>query len=460
MTEALKCPSCAAPLDPPDGNVASMRCPYCNTTVVLRGGSQDTQSDGSVSNFGSAAQIAEIAALVRAGKKIDAIKLFRQFHGADLRTAKDAIDQLAAGQFSVGGTSINLDPVIRSTIMSATTTASRSAGLGCGIGIAAIIFAAVVVPIILSFVRVHATPSSKHTAPAVNIPNINIPNINIPGVTTPAAPEFATMVSEFGAEGIGAGQFKDSRAIAIDNTGKIYVGEYSDGRVQVFDPTGKFLSMFSIGKDKIILALTADRQGNLFICTPGHITRYDGHGMPQGELENSDPDDTYSDITYMDAFAALNGDIFACSSTKIIDIGPDGKIKKMYDELEKTGERIDFYRIVVSGEGDIYCLDRSLGIFKFGPDGHYINRFGGGEGRGAGYVSNAQDMTIDGQGRLYVSGADPAVQVFDGEGRYLDSFGGNAVCFGMAINDQNEILGCFRNLYSVRKYAINKKPAP
>jgi hypothetical protein len=226
--------------------------------------------------------------------------------------------------------------------------------------------------------------------------------------------------------------------------------------VQVFDPAGKFLSMFSIGKDKSVLALTADRQGNVFICTPGHITRYDSHGMPQNEVENTEPNDAYQDITYMDAFAALNGDIYSCSSGKIIDIGPDGKIKNLYDEADKIGERVDFQRIAVSGEGDIYCLDRSKGIFKFGPDGHYINRFGGGEGSGAGYVNNAQNLAIDGQGRLYVSGSMPAIQVFDADGRYIDSFGGHDVCFGMATTDQNELLGCFRNLNCVKKFVIKK----
>jgi uncharacterized protein DUF998 len=41
---------------------------------------------------------ADIAELVKAGRTIDAIKLYRRVHGADLKTAKDAIDKMHAQQ--------------------------------------------------------------------------------------------------------------------------------------------------------------------------------------------------------------------------------------------------------------------------------------------------------------------------------------------------------------------------
>lgn len=38
---------------------------------------------------------ADVERLVALGRKIDAIKLYRQIHGVDLKTAKDAIDEIA-----------------------------------------------------------------------------------------------------------------------------------------------------------------------------------------------------------------------------------------------------------------------------------------------------------------------------------------------------------------------------
>jgi len=42
---------------------------------------------------GSAADVERLVAL---GRKIDAIKLYREIHRTDLRTAKDAVDEIAA----------------------------------------------------------------------------------------------------------------------------------------------------------------------------------------------------------------------------------------------------------------------------------------------------------------------------------------------------------------------------
>ena len=45
MPEALKCPSCSAPLDYPTGGGLTMRCPYCNTTVMVPGNPPASTSD-------------------------------------------------------------------------------------------------------------------------------------------------------------------------------------------------------------------------------------------------------------------------------------------------------------------------------------------------------------------------------------------------------------------------------
>jgi len=38
---------------------------------------------------------ADVERLVALGRKIDAIKLYRRIHGADLKSAKDAVDKMA-----------------------------------------------------------------------------------------------------------------------------------------------------------------------------------------------------------------------------------------------------------------------------------------------------------------------------------------------------------------------------
>src|SRR6185312_59607 len=88
---------------------------------------------------------------------------------------------------------------------------------------------------------------------------------------------FASVLLDFGSEGIGPGMFNDARSIAVDGAGRIYVGEYTGGRIQVFDPDGTFVTQWSIGDRKTLLrGLAADRKGTVYVVEGGRIDRYRG----------------------------------------------------------------------------------------------------------------------------------------------------------------------------------------
>lgn len=447
MAEAFKCPSCAAPLEYPSGGGLSIRCPFCNTTVMLDAGrAQGTPNeiaDRIGPAMGKAIEFAKIAGLVRAGQKIEAIKIYRQATGASLAAAKTAIDNLA-----LTGSGPKLagipDPV---------KLANAGLKFGCGLTIAIAVFAGLIVMFVARSVHNQMAAQTPFKMPPIAIPTITLP------ATPPPAPTFAHMAMEFGTEGIGAGQFKDSRSIAIDGAGHIYVGEYSDGRVQVFDPDGKFLTEWSVGHGKSLLDLAVNRQGTIYAVLPAHIMRYAGAtGTPLGEMDTTTDD---SEEFYMDACVALDGNIYAiAANSDIVILTPDGKIKSTIKTAEKVGEDVSFFRIAVAGTGEIFALDRQKGVFKFAPDGRYINRFGGGDEPGApripGHLFSPNNLTIDGQGRLFVSDDGPAVQVFDLNGRFIDDFGDDDVVFGVAVNDHDEIFACYRNQHSVRKFVLDK----
>src|SRR6185295_2703529 len=91
------------------------------------------------------------------------------------------------------------------------------------------------------------------------------------GKTEPDA--FATTTLDFGSEGIGPGMFKDARAIAVDGSGKIYVGEYIGGRIQVFDADGKFITQWMVDTKMPLTGMAADRNGVVYIVQSGTISR-------------------------------------------------------------------------------------------------------------------------------------------------------------------------------------------
>ena len=108
-------------------------------------------------------------------------------------------------------------------------------------------------------------------------------------------------------------------------------------------------------------------------------------------------------------------------------------------------------RVAVDGSGHIYALGRfNDGVFKFGRDGKFINRFGSG-GDQPGQLRAAYSIAVDGYGRVYV-GDMKGIQVFDANGRYLTIIDVKGMAFGMVFNDKNELFVVARD--HVSKYAV------
>jgi len=433
-----------------------MRCPYCGSTVVLSGNPQANFGDASIPEalrpmVEKAIEMARASGRLGTPGKIEAMKYYRTLTGAGLADAKKAVESLAAGGTAdFSGIGPGFSPGV-----DAAKLASTGAKFGCGLAMTIILVVGfIVAKVVLS---IHHQLAAQNQSWAPKIVTVPMPVMTVP--QAPAAPTFAHQVMEFGSEGIGVGRFKDSRSIAIDGQGHIYIGEYSDGRVQVFDSDGKFLAEWSIGKGKYLSNLAASRDGTVYAVVSGHIIRYTGAtGMPLGEVEYRTED---KDEEYTDATVGPNGNIYTIAgSSDIVTLSPDGKIQTVIKAGEKVGEDLSFSRIAVAGTGEMYTLNQQGGVFKFASDGRYVNRFGSGVEAGAlptpGHLLAPQNLAIDGEGRIYVSGVEPAIQVFSADGSYLDSIGGQEVVFGLAINDHDEIFACFRNQHSVRKFVLDK----
>src|SRR5207248_493250 len=110
--------------------------------------------------------------------------------------------------------------------------------------------------------------------------------------TKTASDGYAQPELSFGSEGIGPGNFKDARSIALDADEHVYVGEYSGGRIQVFDQGGKFLNQWTVDAKMPLRGLAADRRGEVFVVQGDRITRYEGTtGKALGVLASGGYDD-------------------------------------------------------------------------------------------------------------------------------------------------------------------------
>jgi sugar lactone lactonase YvrE len=297
----------------------------------------------------------------------------------------------------------------------------------------------------------------------VLVPTIYSVNRAVNSPNTPTRPNtptkesrntFAPVVLTFGSEGIGPGMFNDARSIAVDGTGRIYVGEYTGGRIQVFDPAGKFVSQWTIGDRKTLLrGLAVDRKGTVYAVHGGTISRHTGEtGDKLGELE-------YERSGFDDVTAAANGGLVTAwhsSRDDIVVFDSNGKAVRTIPAAisSASGDSELSMRVAVDGSGTIYALGRfNNGVFKFGRDGKFMNRFGS-SGDKPGQFRSAYSIAVDGYGRVYV-GDMKGIQVFDADGRFLALLELKGMAFGMVFNDKNELFVIARD--HVNKYAV---PAP
>jgi hypothetical protein len=110
-------------------------------------------------------------------------------------------------------------------------------------------------------------------------------------------------------------------------------------------------------------------------------------------------------------------------------------------------------RVAIDGRGNIYGLGSfTSGVFKFSPEGRFMNRFGG-SGDQPGQIRAASAIAVDGKGRVFVSDI-KGVQIFDSDGRYLTFFKPDGPASGMVFNDKNELLIVERK--KVEKFTLNQ----
>ena len=274
------------------------------------------------------------------------------------------------------------------------------------------------------------------------------------GPTRETRNNFANVQLEFGSEGIGPGMFSDARSIAVDGAGRIYIGEYTGGRIQVFDPAGKFITQWNIGDRKTILrGLAADRKGTVYAVHGGEIVRYAGEtGEKLGQME-------YEKSGFDDVSAGADGSLVAAwhsNRDDIVAFDSNGKFVRTIPAAisSASGDSELSMRVAVDGAGNTYALGRfNNGVFKFGRDGKFMNRFGSG-GDQPGQLRAAYSIAVDGYGRVYV-GDIKGIQIFDANGRYLNIITQKGMAFGMVLNDKNELFVIARD--RVIKYAV---PAP
>ncbi|MCA9947872.1 MAG: hypothetical protein KC449_30530, partial [Anaerolineales bacterium] len=109
MLESFDCPNCQASLDYDAQTTAvTVRCPYCSSTVIV----PDSLRNQSRQSGQSREVLAEVVRLTQNGRKIEAIKLFRETFNVSLKEAKEVVDAVGRHEnILLGGTDFHTESV-------------------------------------------------------------------------------------------------------------------------------------------------------------------------------------------------------------------------------------------------------------------------------------------------------------------------------------------------------------
>jgi hypothetical protein len=445
VPEEFQCPACGAPMDIPEDAGATMRCPYCNASVVvpeeLRENMESVTSikiDLSELSSDHPMQISlgsddPILTQLRAGNKIEAIKLYRLRTGLGLKESKDAVEAIQAGMTVSVESPQGLQPVKQT-----------SARVGCILGV-------VILVVILALFGVITAAALTATTRAVSDSVLVVQEVI---ATVSPTPGLAELVMTVGEKGSGAGKMTDARSVSQDKEGTIYVADYLPGRVQVFNAEGDFISQWTLADpDQPLTGIAALPGERVAVVTNRSIGIYEGRsGKALAEWRDGEKSG-YSDAWRMaDGTLAVTRTSASDNDVLIFDV--DGNIIQRIEQAftSQTGESEMEMSVASDLAGNLYLLGSfNRLVLKYDRSGKFITRMGG-EGDQPGYFTFPNDIAVDSSGQVFVSeGLD--VIIFDSNGRYTGEFQAEGVASGMYTNPKDELLISARDQVLVYRMA-------
>ena len=423
MTRTFNCASCSAPLD--FTGAVTQKCEHCGSTVIaphdMFYAANPAPFDDLRSLTGRALKIAEVQRLIHGGKKIEAIKIFREAFGTGLKEAKDAVEAIERGEsLNISGFRIQSSRVPDLKIdIDAQEIGKAAKGVGKIVAIVgglfalgALAFAGIVVFFVFYSSR---TPSITPvpTSPAPSTPEAKVAE------TSP----FSELM-KIGGEGNGDGKFKDNRHVAVDGKGRIYSSDYSPMQVQVFDAEGKFLNRWKTEQGTNLYDLAADREGNVYVANDRGLFKFEGEIGKQIAKDDR--------VQPRGLALSSEGKLIVTEGKSFSIFGKDLKLLKTIETAaEQESSTFGFDKVAVDGKGTIYMLGRNeKDVFKFSPDGKFLNRF-------PHSANSANTIAVDPVGRIFIAETS-SIKVFDANGQKVADLK-SYQAFGLAFNSEGEM---------------------
>lgn len=274
---------------------------------------------------------------------------------------------------------------------------------------------------------------------------------------------------KFGGKGTGDGLFKDANSIAVDKQGRIYVSD-DTLRVQQFNERGEFINVIQVPEKtanykraRTIDKVAAGDDGKLYVAAGGVILIY--------EPNSTEPFIIHAAPDYIQDFALRSdGGMLLISNNDEIETlifvnkarKPVRRINGFHTDtadavLSPRETGLAAIRVAVDGAGNIFSVyafgdlgsyqlsynAEDLMIFRFTPDGKYVNKF---------VQSMAScGIAVDNQSRVYITGPN-SINIYSNTGQPVTAIAGLDRVAAFALDKEN-------NVYAVVDNTVVKRPA-
>ena len=286
--------------------------------------------------------------------------------------------------------------------------------------------------------------------------------------TTTTAP-CGTFLGKFGSQGSGNGQFLFPEAVAVGQSGNVFVADTGNHRVEKFTSTGTFLlqwgSMGSAnGQFHSPEGIAVDGAGNVFVTDSNNnrVEKFDNSGTfltswgdaGTGNGQFSGP---------LGVAVDANDNVFVAdgSNNRIQKFTNTGTFLTKWGSVGNGDSQFAIpFGVAVDGEGNVFVADHfNHRIQKFTNTGTFLAKWGS-LGLGDGEFSDLEDVAVDANGSVFAADVD-RIQVFTNDGIFITQWGslGNAdgqfnSAVGVAVDPNGTVLVTEEN-HRVQRFACS-----
>jgi DNA-binding beta-propeller fold protein YncE len=242
-----------------------------------------------------------------------------------------------------------------------------------------------------------------------------------------------TLLSSFGTNGSGNGQFKRPLGMAVDAEGNLWVADRDNHRVQKFNSKGEYVSQFGTsgsGNGQFAkptdVAITSG--GDLWVVDGGNyrVQKFNSKGEYQAQFGSfGNGNGQFKDPAGI--AIAPNGHLWVVDRflTRVAEFTASGEfVRNVGTGGSGPGQLVAPQGVAVDAEGSIWVADRNNHrVQKFSSSGEYLSQFGS-EGESDGKFKFPTAIEVTSSGALLVADRSTGrVQLFSEEGVYVTQFG-------------------------------------